>query len=130
MKNKLKKSEGIKAILSLHKPRYASSPNPDAERHDAIMNMYLDALERGLIPPDTSFDRFEKEIHDFDYDFSKLTRHRRYAAKDEPPPRFDLNRPVKPQDYADLAVTLGSMDNQGLEALRFMLDKLKEQYQK
>tara|TARA_B100002003_G_scaffold25966_1_gene21499 strand:- start:264 stop:650 length:387 start_codon:yes stop_codon:yes gene_type:complete len=128
MKRPIKiKPEGI---MNLHEARrYVSAPDPAAEEHEYILNLYHDALERGIIPPDTSIERFRKELHDFDYGSRRKQTPTRYAAKDEKP-RFDLHRPIRPQDFHDWAITLGTLDAQGLESIRFILDKLQEQNKK
>ena len=107
--------------------RYVSAPDPAAEEHEYLLNLFHDALDRRIIPPDTSFERFKKELHDYDYGFRRKQIPVRYAAKDEKPPRYDLNKPVSSQDFHDWAITLGTLDAQGLESIRFILDKLQEQ---
>ena len=88
--------------MNLHEARrYVSAPDPAAEEHEYILNLYHDALERGIIPPDTCIERFRKELHDFDYGSRRKQTPTRYAAKDEKPPRFDLHRPIRPQDFHD-----------------------------
>jgi len=129
----MKRSTRIKpeGIMNLHEARrYVSAPDPEAEEAEYILNLYHDALERGIIPPDTSIERFRKELHDFDYGYKRKQIPVRYAAKDEKPSRYDLNKPVSSQDYMDWAITLGTLDAQGLESIRFILDKLQEQNKK
>ena len=79
------KSKGIEDILSLHKPkRYVSAPDPAAEEAEYILGMFHDAIERGIIPPDTSIEKFRKELHDYDHGKRQQTTPRRYAKSDEP----------------------------------------------
>ena len=87
----INKNNGIKGILSLHESnRHVSSPSGEAEEAEYKINLYLDLLEKGIIPPGTSFERFEKELHDFDHGKKRQQMPpRRYAKSDEP---FD---PVK-----------------------------------
>tara|TARA_B100000315_G_scaffold187259_1_gene176865 strand:- start:633 stop:1022 length:390 start_codon:yes stop_codon:yes gene_type:complete len=129
----MKRSTRIKpeGIMNLHEAkRYVSAPDPAAEEHEYLLNLFHDALDRRIIPPDTSFERFKKELHDYDYGFRRKKTPVRYAAKDEKPPRYDLNKPIRPQDFNDWAITLGTLDAQGLESIRFILDKLQEQNKK
>ena len=124
MKTKLKKHEGI---MKLHEAkRYVSAPDPEADAEEYIQNLYLDALERGIIPPDTSIERFRKELHDFDYGYRRKQTPTRFA-KVEKPAVYDSNKPVTLQDYLKWGMTIGNLDEQSLESLKFMLDKLKEQ---
>ena len=51
----------------------------------------------------------------------------RYAAKDEKTAVYDSNRPVTLEDYLQWGMTIGNLDEQSLESLKFMLDKLQEQ---
>jgi hypothetical protein len=118
------KPEGI---MKLHEARrYVSAPDPAAEEHEYLLNLFHDALDRRIIPPDTSFERFKKELHDYDYGFRRNRIPARYAAKDEKPPLYDSNKTVTLQDYLDLGTTLGTLDAQSLESLKFMFDKLQE----
>ena len=54
----------------------------------------------------------------------------RYAAKDEKTAVYDSNRPVTLEDYLQWGMTIGTLDAQGLESIRFILDKLQEQNKK
>ena len=118
------KPEGI---MKLHEARrYVSAPDPAAEEHEYPLNLFHDALDRRIIPPDTSFERFKKELHDYDHGFRRNRVPARYAAKDEKPPLYDSNKTVTLQDYLDLGTTLGTLDAQSLESLKFMFDKLQE----
>ena len=75
------KPEGI---MKLHEARrYVSAPDPAAEEHEYLLNLFHDALDRRIIPPDTSFERFKKELHDYDYGFRLRKQPRMYAKADE-----------------------------------------------
>ena len=39
--------------------RVASGPDPDAEQHEYILNMFDRAIQEGLIPKGTPFEKFE-----------------------------------------------------------------------
>ncbi len=49
--------------------RVASSPDPEAERHEYILNMFDRATQEGLVPKGTPFEKFEKNFHTFELDF-------------------------------------------------------------
>ena len=49
--------------------RVASSPDPEAERHEYILNMFDRAIQEGLVPKGTPFEKFEKNFHTFELDF-------------------------------------------------------------
>ena len=126
MKRSIKiKPEGI---MKLHEvKRYVSSPDPEAEEHEYQLNLFQDLIDRGILPPGSSFERFKKELHDYDHGYRRKQIPARYAAKDEKPPVYDSNKPVTLQDYLKWGMTIGNLDEQSLESLKFMLDKLKEQ---
>jgi hypothetical protein len=129
MKRSIKvKPEGIMNLQEAK--QYVSAPDPEAEEHEYLLNLYQDSLDRGIIHPDINFERFKKELHDWDYGYRRKQTPARYAAKDEKSPRYDFNKPVSLQDFHDWAITLGTLDAQGLESIRFILDKLQEQNQK
>ena len=114
--------------MNLHEAkRYVSAPDPAAEEHEYLLNLFHDALDRRIIPPDTSFERFKKELHDYDYGFRRKKTPVRYAAKDEKPAVYNSNKPVTLEDYLQWGMTIGNLDEQSLESLKFMLDKLQEQ---
>ena len=124
----MRRANGIMSLTEEIKqvyPRHVSQPDPEAEEHEYILNLYYDALERGIIPPDTSIERFRKELHDFDYGSRRQRIPVRYT-KVEKPPLYDSNKPVTLQDYLDWGMTLGNLDEQSLESLKFMFDKLQE----
>ena len=119
-------TEEIKQVY----PRHVSQPDPEAEAHEYLLNLFQDALDRGIIPPDTSFERFKNELHDWDFSYRRKQMPVRYAKIDEKTPIYDSNKPVTLQDYLDWGMTVGNLDDQSLESLKFMLDKLQEQNQK
>ncbi len=122
------RSNGIMSLTEEIKqvyPRHVSQPDPEAEAHEYLLNLFQDALDRGIIPPDTSFERFKKELHDWNFGYRRKQTPTRYAAKDEKP-SLDLNKPITPQDFVEWAMTLGTLDDQKLESIRFILDKLYE----
>ena len=119
-------TEEIKQVY----PRHVSQPDPEAEAHEYLLNLFQDALDRGIIPPDTSFERFKKELHDWDFGYRRKQTPTRYAAKDEKPAVYNSNKPVTLEDYLQWGMTIGNLDEQSLESLKFMLDKLQEQKKK
>tara|TARA_Y100000031_G_scaffold2064_1_gene2575 strand:+ start:313 stop:699 length:387 start_codon:yes stop_codon:yes gene_type:complete len=126
----MKRSTRIKpeGIMNLHEAkRYVSAPDPAAEEHEYLLNLFHDALDRRIIPPDTSFERFKNELHDWDFSYRRKQTPTRYATKDEKPAVYDSNRPVTLEDYLQWGMTIGNLDEQSLESLKFMLDKLQEQ---
>ena len=121
--NKIKR-EGI---MKLHEARrHVSAPDPEAEAYQYQLNLFQDLIDRKILPPDASFDRFRKELHDFDHGYRRKQTPARFA-KVEKPAVYDSNKPATLQDYLKWGMTIGNLDEQSLESLKFMLDKLKEQ---
>jgi hypothetical protein len=93
------KPEGI---MKLHEAkRYVSAPDPEAEAYEYQLNLFYDLIDRGILPPDASFERFRKELHDFDHGYRRKQTQTRYAAKDEKPPQ-DLDKPLKPRPKSNI----------------------------
>ena len=113
--------------MKLHEAkRYVSAPDPEAEAYEYQLNLFYDLIDRGILPPDASFERFRKELHDFDYGYRRKQSPVRYA-KVEKPAVYDSNKPVTLQDYLKWGMTIGNLDEQSKDSIKFMLDKLKEQ---
>ncbi len=107
--------------------RYVSAPDPEAEEYEYQLNLFQDLIDRRILPPDASFERFRKELHDFDHGYRRKRIPVRYAAKDEKPPVYDSNKPITLEDYLRWGMTIGNLDEQSKDSIKFMLDKLKEQ---
>ena len=116
--------------------RVASSPDPEAERHEYILNMFDRAIQEGLVPKGTPFEKFEKNFHTFELDFDLTQKKKELDAMRLSnalakihdtmtgigfvPARKKLNeggssddpekpRPIRLQDYLELGLGLANL---------------------
>jgi hypothetical protein len=125
MKRSIKiKPEGI---MKLHEARrYVSQPSVEASNAEWWENQYYDYKINGGTLNFNDFKDLMLREGDIDYGTRRITP-ARYAAKDEKPPVYDSNKPITLQDYLKWGMTIGNLDEQSKDSIKFMLDKLKEQ---
>ena len=116
--------------------RVASSPDPEAERHEYILNMFDRAIQEGLVPKGTPFEKFEKNFHTFELDFDLTKKKkefnemilsnalakinntmsgigvvpaRRKLNEGGPPDDVEKPRPIQLSDYLELGLGLANL---------------------
>ena len=116
--------------------RVASSPDPEAERHEYILNMFDRAIQEGLVPKGTPFEKFEKNFHTFELDFDLTKKKkefnemilsnalakinntmsgigvvpaRRKLNEGGPPDDVEKPKPIRLQDYLELGLRLANL---------------------
>jgi len=116
--------------------RVASSPYPEAERHEYILNMFDRAIQEGLVPKGTPFEKFEKNFHTFELDFDLTKKKkefnemilsnalakinntmsgigvvpaRRKLNEGGPPDDVEKPRPIQLNDYLELGLGLANL---------------------
>ena len=119
-----------------HMIRVASSPDPEAERHEYILNMFDRAIQEGLVPKGTPFEKFEKNFHTFELDFDLTKKKKEFnemilsnaLAKIDstmsgigvvparkklneggPPDDVEKPRPIQLNDYLELGLRLANL---------------------
>ena len=119
-----------------HMIRVASSPDPEAERHEYILNMFDRAIQEGLVPKGTPFEKFEKNFHTFELDFDLTKKKkefnemilsnalakinntmsgigvvpaRRKLNEGGPPDDVEKPRPIQLNDYLELGLRLANL---------------------
>ncbi len=119
-----------------HMIRVASSPDPEAERHEYILNMFDRAIQEGLVPKGTPFEKFEKNFHTFELDFDLTKKKkefnemilsnalakinntmsgigvvpaRRKLNEGGPPDDVEKPRPIQLSDYLELGLGLANL---------------------
>ena len=116
--------------------RVASSPDPEAERHEYILNMFDRAIQEGLVPKGTPFEKFEKNFHTFELDFDLTKKKKEFNEmilsnalakidstmsgigvvparkklnKGGPPDDVEKPRPIQLNDYLELGLRLANL---------------------
>ena len=116
--------------------RVASSPDPEAERHEYILNMFDRAIQEGLVPKGTPFEKFEKNFHTFELDFDLTQKKKELDAmrlsnalakidstmsgigvvparkklnEGGPPDDVEKPRPIQLNDYLELGLRLANL---------------------
>ena len=116
--------------------RVASSPDPEADRHEYILNMFDRAIQEGMVPKGTPFEKFEKNFHTFELDFDLTKKKkefnemilsnalakinntmsgigvvpaRRKLNEGGPPDDVEKPRPIQLSDYLELGLGLANL---------------------
>jgi len=114
-------TEEIKQVY----PRHVSQPSVEASNAEWWENEFYDYIQNGGTLNFNDFKDLmlrEGDIGDLGAGIITPVRY----TKVEKPPLYDSNKPVTLQDYLDWGMTLGNLDEQSLESLKFMFDKLQE----